>query len=226
MTTVRIERKPDGTTGAITVVEVIMGTIFDALVADGKVREECRSDYLMHADRFVHGPSGDLINATTGASLNAYTQDLLSTRLHWAPVAFTDDEAEAFESPTLASLRKYLAKHGPEKYEYEKARWGTNEKPINARGDLRPGTRPVNATDNTVKNKNIDPRLSTAAIEHDNNPFTRLRRPDGSLDPKIQDRVTGMIVAMGTKRVCDIARSAVSADAPFGRSISGVPLTK
>jgi hypothetical protein len=58
------------------------------------------------------------------------------------------------------------------------------------------------------------------------NPFQRLVRPDGTRDTKLQERVSGMILKLGTKKVVDIARSAVSADAPFGRSISGLPLAK
>jgi hypothetical protein len=57
------------------------------------------------------------------------------------------------------------------------------------------------------------------------NPFTRLR-VNGVIDKKVEAQVASMIVAMGTKRVSDIARAAVGPNAPFGLSITGLPLAK
>jgi hypothetical protein len=56
------------------------------------------------------------------------------------------------------------------------------------------------------------------------NPFYKLRDKDGKVVPAVQDRVAGMIRAMGTKKVMDIAANAKSEAAPYGLSISGLPL--
>jgi hypothetical protein len=212
--TVRIEKLKDGSTGKVAHVETLMNSIFDGFVADGKAREECRVDFLAHADRFVFGPSGHLIDATSGASLEAYANDLLATRTHWALPVFTDEEALAFgEGCTLATRAAYLKKFGQEKYDLEMAAWGCS--PFN----LKPGTKPANATDKTTANKNLDPRLSKEAVAHTSNPFTRLRKADGSIDKEVEAKVASMIRAMGTAKVAGIA-------AAVGMSITGLPIRK
>lgn len=61
-------------------------------------------------------------------------------------------------------------------------------------------------------------------IKHGSNPFMKLRKPDGTIDKEVEAHVSKMIVALGTKKCIDIARAATSADAPFGRTISGLPI--
>jgi hypothetical protein len=56
------------------------------------------------------------------------------------------------------------------------------------------------------------------------NPFYKLRDKNGKVVPAVQDRVAGMIRAMGTAKVVAIAANAKSEAAPFGLSISGLPL--
>jgi hypothetical protein len=53
--------------------------------------------------------------------------------------------------------------------------------------------------------------------DHSANPFTKLRRADGSIDPAIADKVAGMTRAMGTQKVAAIAAS-------VGKTITGLPL--
>lgn len=57
-----------------------------------------------------------------------------------------------------------------------------------------------------------------------NNPFLKLRKPDGTIDKAVEAKIGGMIVAMGHKRVADIARAAKSPAAPLGLSLTGSPL--
>jgi hypothetical protein len=56
------------------------------------------------------------------------------------------------------------------------------------------------------------------------NPFYKLRDRQGKIVPAIEKRVAGMIRAMGTKKVMDIAANAKSEAAPYGLSVSGLPL--
>jgi hypothetical protein len=57
-----------------------------------------------------------------------------------------------------------------------------------------------------------------------NNPFLKLRKPDGSIDKAVEAKIGGMISAMGHRKVQDIARAAKSAAAPLGLSLTGLPL--
>lgn len=56
------------------------------------------------------------------------------------------------------------------------------------------------------------------------NPFQKLRRPDGTIDKEVEAHVSKMIFALGTKKVVEIAAAAKSPEAPFGRSITGIPI--
>jgi hypothetical protein len=86
--------------------------------------------------------------------------------------------------------------------------------------DRRPYFQPIKAANGGSNNSN-----NTAASQG-SNPFTKLRNKRGEIDPAVEKHIAGMISAMGTKKVADIARAAVSADAPFGRTLTGLPLTK
>ena len=87
--------------------------------------------------------------------------------------------------------------------------------------DKRPYFQPIKAANGGSTNSN-----NTAAASQGSNPFTKLRNKRGEIDPVVEKHIAGMISAMGTKKVADIARAAVSADAPFGRTLTGLPLTK
>jgi hypothetical protein len=56
------------------------------------------------------------------------------------------------------------------------------------------------------------------------NPFTKLRKPDGTIDKGVEKQIGSMIAAMGHKKVADIARAAKSPAAPLGLSLTGLPL--
>jgi len=56
------------------------------------------------------------------------------------------------------------------------------------------------------------------------NPFFKMRNPDGTVNKAIEQRVGGMIAAMGYKRVAEIAAAAKSPAAPLGLSLTGMPL--
>jgi len=56
------------------------------------------------------------------------------------------------------------------------------------------------------------------------NPFSKLRKPDGTIDKAVERRIGDMIAAMGHKKVSDIARAAKSPAAPLGLSLTGLPL--
>jgi hypothetical protein len=58
------------------------------------------------------------------------------------------------------------------------------------------------------------------------NPFSRLRTREGAIDKKVESQIASMIVAMGAGRVAGIAKACVSPDAPFGRSITGLALSR
>jgi hypothetical protein len=57
-----------------------------------------------------------------------------------------------------------------------------------------------------------------------NNPFLKLRKPDGTVDKAVEAKIGSMISAMGHKKVADIARAAKSPAAPLGLSLTGLPL--
>lgn len=60
---------------------------------------------------------------------------------------------------------------------------------------------------------------------HHSNPFLRLRDPKtGRVNPVVQDQVASLIKAVGTKRETAIARACKTTAAPFGMSITGLPL--
>lgn len=220
--TVRIERDEKGTIKKIVIVQDYMNGLFDELLRNNKVLEIARDDYLEHASKFVFGPTGALVDKDTGISLEAYTQELLKTRLHWQPRTFSDDEAAAFANPTLASLAEYRRKHGEARFEFQRQRWGVDLKPDKF-GKLKPGTRPADSDDQTTREK-FDPRLSSAAREHVSNPFNQIDAATGRLTKAAQEKIASMIRTMPTSAVASIARSAKSPDAPYGRTLTGAPL--
>jgi len=52
--------------------------------------------------------------------------------------------------------------------------------------------------------------------DHSSNPFLKLRRADGTIDPVIAERVAKMTLALGAKRTAAIA-------AAVGRTVTGLP---
>jgi len=62
---------------------------------------------------------------------------------------------------------------------------------------------------------------------HGSNPFLKLRDPrTGKVDPVVEKRIADLIVAIGHKKATDIAKGCVTPDAPFGLSLTGVPLRR
>jgi hypothetical protein len=92
--------------------------------------------------------------------------------------------------------------------------------------DKRPYFQPITAANGNNNNNNNNNSSNNTAASQGSNPFAKLINKRGVRDPAIEKHIAGMITAMGTKKVADIARAAVSADAPFGRTLTGLPLTK
>jgi hypothetical protein len=97
----------------------------------------------------------------------------------------------------------------------------------------------VTATGRLLRSLNGDVKALDAALAdegnsdhkvangHETNPFTKLRDPrTNKINPEVEKQIASMIKAMGTVKVAAIGRAAVSPDAPYGRSITGLPLTK
>jgi hypothetical protein len=90
--------------------------------------------------------------------------------------------------------------------------------------DKRPYFQPIKVANGGNNSGNSN--SNNTAASQGSNPFAKLINKRGVRDPAIEKHIAGMITAMGTKKVADIARAAVSADAPLGRTITGLPLAK
>jgi hypothetical protein len=67
-------------------------------------------------------------------------------------------------------------------------------------------------------------KLLNGDASHSTNPFTKLRKADGTIDKAVEAKIGSMIAAMGHRAVTDIARAAKSPAAPLGLSLTGLPL--